>query len=250
MKLLVAGDTHGQMDHLHKLCKWAQRNGVDTIVQVGDWGYLWPGEEFRVGRATNVLKQYKLQMFFLDGNHDFHPGLEDLYGATHDADRFVPLSENITYLPRGFTWDWDGVRFMSMGGAVSIDKEERTEWVDWWPQESITDADVNRACQKGRVDILLSHDVPQLPIRLQSYLERFKGINIKLDRASRSNRLAMAAIAQSAEPKLILHGHYHHRYNERWANSMICGLDRDGSGNKSYVIIDTERIDEMIEEIS
>lgn len=55
MKILVIGDTHGyegrpylpveeSKSHIWRACKLAEENQIDTVVQVGDFGY-W-GESF------------------------------------------------------------------------------------------------------------------------------------------------------------------------------------------------------------
>lgn len=43
-RLLIAGDTHGNLDWIGTLCKLAARHGCQGIVQLGDFGF-WPDQQ-------------------------------------------------------------------------------------------------------------------------------------------------------------------------------------------------------------
>lgn len=253
-RLMLLGDVHGNTPHLEKAAKMAKRHKVDLIFQLGDFGFVW--QTSRIPNVNNVLKQFGVPLVWLDGNHENFDMLAKL-GATPQDDKPTKMDEFVTYSPRGYVWDFDGVRVMTLGGAFSVDVGSRVHGRSWWPEETITNADVDRACAQGKVDILLAHDAPELPPRLSHMMETGGGINLrtmeregyKLDRASRSNRIAVTAVMQEVEPKLLVHGHMHFRYNDTLANTTVVGLDRDTTGNKSWVIIETDKLDEHLAEI-
>ncbi len=251
-KMLVVGDTHGDVPFLANACKYAVRHGADRIVQVGDWGYLWPGSKVdRLASITNVLAQFDLQMFFLDGNHEWFDRLEEL-GATAEAPEMVPLSDRVTYLSRGLTWEWDGVKFMSLGGAYSIDRDVRTPWTSWWPRETIRYADVERAIDAGHVDVMFTHDAPEGVQALRRFLEKTTEYmrscygaswDYKLDPGSRENRKMLREAVDVVRPSMLFHGHYHHGYKDlldggSYVTSVI-GLDCNGTGSNAWHIFDT-----------
>jgi predicted phosphodiesterase len=247
---MLLGDTHGKTAELKGPLRRAKKDGVEAIVQVGDFGFIWRDDN-RLDRVVNFRSQiYEVPIYFLDGNHEDHDRMEEM-NATHDAERFVEVANNIFYLPRGFAWEWDGVRFMSVGGAVSTDVEPSFGWpgrtlgFDWFPQERISYRDVDRAISKGKVDVLLSHDVAEIPPVLGEKLQR---MDFRLDRETRSNRMALRAIAEEVQPKLMVHGHYHYRYNDLLLGAVVSGLGMNGSGQSQYVVIDTDRLDEQIAE--
>lgn len=245
-KLLLAGDTHSDMRHLQKLCMKARQFGAEAIVQLGDFGFVWSyGDDFT--KVENVVSQFGLHLYFILGNHENYDRLAEL-GVDHTASEMQHVTEHVTHLPRGFAWDVDGVRFMALGGAFSIDKGHRKPNTEWWPEETITDADVNRSIANGKVDVLLTHDAPQLPHALEMYMTSngmvlaMGGHGYKIDSASRSNRLAVTAVMQAVDPFLLVHGHFHHAYHDILANTVVRGLGMNGSGSDSWFILDTDTI--------
>lgn len=248
-KLLILGDTHGNMHHLQKAANIARRNKVDQIIQVGDFGFLF--DENKLQSVTNVLSQGGgIPLIWFDGNHENFDMLADL-GATPQDGEPTQLTELVTYSPRGYVWDFDGIKTMTLGGAFSIDKDWREPHITWWAQEMITEGDIRRACDKGKVDLLLTHDAPQLPPKLDLYMQKM-GFDVggyKTDKDSRNNRLAVTAVMQAVRPSLVIHGHFHYRYNDMLMDTPVVGLHRDKSGSKSWVILDMEEFAASVEEI-
>jgi len=113
-RLLVAGDTHGNLDWIGTLTKLAERHQCEGIVQLGDFG-LWPdlrvmrnegqvvpGERF-LDEVARLCVKRGIWLAFIDGNHDYHPGFRDHYPA--DANGMRPLRDGVvTWLDRGAIW--------------------------------------------------------------------------------------------------------------------------------------------------
>lgn len=275
---MVAGDTHGDTSHFQKLFKWAKRFDVDTIVQVGDFGFVYPTSEKRrwsngrqvpVGadhdsdRRLHTLNRLAseagITVYWLDGNHEDFSRMREL-GATPSSPEPVQLASNVTYLPRAYVWEWGGVCFMSMGGAFSIDKDRRTPGLSWWPEETITSGDVFRAEEAGQVDVLLAHDTVEPPPETLGKMMGYQPesgmmtrsrvrAGYKLDRASRANRQMLTEVVKAVDPALMIHGHFHYAYQSDWVNPEtktnmhVVGLEMNGGGVNSYVIFDTEKFD-------
>lgn len=248
---MLAGDCHGNFHHLDKLLKWAVKEECDALVQLGDWGFTWP-EKMPKSYETfqSKVTAAGVPFFFLEGNHDNYDWLKQT--GAWEADAPVEVGTGIVYLPRASTWEWDGLKFMAMGGAFSIDVDQRMPGLSWWEEELIRDADLEKAFAKGKVDILLSHDSPNNPT-LQRFLEEHSDLvrrqgwdSYKLDRTSKNNRTAMTLVYQSAQPALTVHGHYHHYYldTNEVTRQRIVGLNRDTMGRESYILLDTEKFKE------
>lgn len=234
--------------------KQAVHDGCDAIVQVGDWGFTWPGYQTNhsLHKLNKMLGADQMPMFFLDGNHENYGDLQKR--GFWDATKLCVFddAEFVTYIPRGHVWEWQGCSFMALGGAFSIDQEQRIEGRSWWREELITFADqvrcgVNLDLHGKPIDIFLSHDCPAGVNRLETHLEltsKSMGVDYKLDRDSRANRTALWQVVELAKPKLLIHGHYHYAYTDvlRWDGHemQVAGLACDGMGN-SYTIIDTDK---------
>jgi hypothetical protein len=175
-RLLVAGDTHGNLDWIGTLSKLAARHGCQGVVHLGDFG-LWPDQRVWRSELRAVINDRWLDAVaeraahhgvwwrFIDGNHDAHPVARHAYPADDNGVR--PIRTGLLdWADRGAVWSWCGVRFGGLGGGVSIDRQFRKEGQSWWPTEFITDDDVNtlidRAGPEG-VDVLVCHDAPIPP---------------------------------------------------------------------------------------
>lgn len=127
MRLLLAGDTHGNLGHVRRILRAAADRGLEHVFQLGDFGY-WEHEHSGVrflDAAHRAARDHGVTLYFLDGNHDKSALLHERYGDRPDAEGFLQVRGRIRYAPRGHAWTWDGVRFLAFGGARSVDKDER-----------------------------------------------------------------------------------------------------------------------------
>lgn len=159
MKFLILGDVHGEWEDLNVTISRAIREHPDIthIVQVGDFGYGWPGSKpFKASRSffTNeTMAIYNAAArLWIDGNHENFDRLET------DGDAWQP---GWRHMPRGTVLEIENKRIMFFGGASSIDKADRTPHISWWPQESITYGQVRKAMEDGGpIDAIFSHEHP------------------------------------------------------------------------------------------
>lgn len=240
-KILILGDTHGSYYGLETAL--AANPDINIVYQLGDWGFMWAGKSV-VSEINELLKQHNYYMFFHDGNHEDFRML-----PPRDTPAPVQIADNITYMPRGCSWTWDGVKFLSLGGGVSIDKYGRKVGLTWFFDEEISEEEVDRACAVGKVDIMLTHDSPNNPV-LQQFLENFGSLEgffgaagIRLEQESAANRERLDRVYAACQPKLVIHGHYHHRYSYNNADRdvTIVGLENADRGREqSWMVLDTD----------
>lgn len=247
-RLLIAGDTHANIEHKQYLCEVAVDLNCDAIFQVGDW-YWWP--HTRDGRAfieatKDLLEEYNLFEWFCDGNHENFDSLwSEPWKITEDG--FYELQDRLQYVPRGVRWVWHGVKFMAMGGAVSLDKEVRLRAERraglyrhfWWPEEQIRQSDLYRALEpgNGHIDIMFTHDCPY-GVRIPHWPD------FSMEKPSYHNRLAIRDLIEVVKPKQLYHGHLHHRYTSRLripdagVDCVIDGLNKDDTFERSWTVLD------------
>lgn len=233
MRILLAGDCHGNLKHVEYLFAKALDNEINTIIQLGDFGY-WPHHDDFAGQVDKLAVRNKIDFFWLDGNHENFDALEKAVDVNSDLPQV--MGERLYYLPRGSVHDF-GVKVLILGGAYSIDKRWRTEGSSWWSQETITPTQAEKAMSHGHVPIMLSHDMPE-----EAYHVQFRASGYKDDVSSQSNRFKISRVVDKVKPKLLVHGHMHTRYEQYIAPTHVVGLAHDGDWvmTNSWWILDTD----------
>lgn len=216
-RVFLAGDIHGNGRWMGTLCKLARRHECEAILQVGDFGY-WPhtagGLRFLEQVDWHAERNGISCVYWIDGNHENHDALAEL---EPDEDGMITIANRCRYIPRGHRWQWSEVHFGALGGTFSIDYRDRVEGESWWPNELLTDADVQRLGD-APLDVLVSHDAPEgTPTR---------GLSLPVPDeliCTQVRKLLLDAV-KSTQPELVLHGHWHRRISHElsWPN------DNDG----------------------
>lgn len=244
-KVLLVGDVHGDAGWLiEEVIPTAKGAGAICIIQLGDFGFFWPGESHWWDQVSKALIDAGIDLFPFDGNHENFEGLKQ--AKAFGARLPVTVAPRIHYLPRGYRWTWNGNVFMTLGGAYSIDKWARLEGYSWWPEEEITQEDVDRAVSGGHVDVILSHDVPW-GIYVPGVHNPANPGDIP---ACVPNRMKLLEVTEATTPKLLVHGHYHVRYQDTLSLASnpgqqvrIVGLAQERKPSKNHVLLDVTTLD-------
>jgi predicted phosphodiesterase len=215
MKILIAGDWHRDAHWAVETIKAARQQGLRHLIHLGDLGAFWPSDYPELPGRTNSLgtaygftrslsdavRNAGLRFMFIDGNNDNHEFLARLPRRRGGLAEMMGL----TYLPRGTRFRLGGRRFGALGGASSLDRGQRRQHVDWWPEEELTADDVRRLGD-ARLDVLLTHEVPssvELPGTGSLRPETAAAAN-------RSRQFVQAAI-EGTRPAQVFSGHWHQR---------------------------------------
>lgn len=253
MKILFAGDVHGDIGHIRNVFAHACRVEADAIFQVGDFNYGFYRSQFKGtgGRVecevthavSKLVEKTEIPFYVIDGNHeDFDVLGAALEGLMPEEDGTYQLYPNVFYVPRGTILEWSGVKFMCVGGAASVDRKTRTPYVDWFPQETITDADVDKAIQAGKADVLVSHDAPFESKIVDKHLNPYWGQQAVEDTYTNRHRLSM--ILNKCGASMVIHGHLHYHYVAMNGRMTIRGLNMNGHPMiESTWLFDTEKFE-------
>jgi predicted phosphodiesterase len=205
----LVGDVHGDLGALLTISQSMRDQGVSVLLVLGDLGLVWGGENWsnRLSRLSKRLGARQQVLYWVDGNHDDHRRL-----STFDVgeDGLRVLRTNVIHLPRGYrTTLASGKSLLALGGANSIDYQSRVEGVSWWPEEAISDADVE-AVGREHADIMIGHDAPlDLPSLDRVLAENAAQWTVEgLEYAEHGRRQFHRAFLR-ASPELFLGGHYH-----------------------------------------
>jgi calcineurin-like phosphoesterase family protein len=258
-RILLAGDWHGSFPQADKAIRYAYEQGISTIVHLGDFG-IWSNDKPYLNSMQFLLKQWEIDLFFIDGNHEDFPRL---YAKKTVEDGTRPIRDNITHLPRGMRWEWGGLIFLALGGAASIDKGYRRENVSWWSEEYLTEEDILTAQSGGKVDVMFTHDSPSsAPNSITGdpigQLGAIKYYGADMINYCNNHRKLLQRVTDEVTPRLLFHGHYHMfmegvyvHNDENNTVGYVTGLDQGtGAIGKSTYILDLEEAKNRIEELN
>jgi hypothetical protein len=238
---MLAGDWHGDAAWARHVIRHAPvaADGRRLIIQLGDFG-VWAGRSGAryLDAVAAALAEMNAVCLFIDGNHEDFPQLAR-YPIRSDGLRVV--RPRLFHLPRGTRWSWQGIRFLALGGATSLDRPWRTAWVDWWPDEELTGADLDRAISGGACDVMLTHDaptgvdVPGLPPASIWEPE-------EVERAARHRDL-LREVVDTVRPARLVHGHFHSRYDAELRlgcghRVSVTGLSNEWTGSDGCLTVD------------
>ena len=245
MRILMAGDTHGNQTHCRYLIDKAVDNDCDRIFVLGDFGF-W--EHMTEGlRFNDKLNRYatknNMPVYFLDGNHDKTSLILKKYSDQVDEEGFLLVRPMIRYAGRGHRWTWGGIRFISLGGAYSVDKDYRLEREAktrkpetlWFPEEEMSDEDMTMILENtDMVHVMLAHDKPR---------GSNPGWNRKDWEDCFPNQDRLQRAVRALTPLQFWHGHLHRRYTQDMDYSdlssnrryvTVQGLNADAEAGQSY----------------
>jgi predicted phosphodiesterase len=227
MRILIAGDTHGNIRSVKQKIDKAVEHGIQRIVVLGDFG-LWSGFDGIqfLDEVNEYASQYNRQVFAIKGNHEIHwdetVALAKKNKATSHGWAYV--RSNVLLSPRVHQFRWGAKQFVVLGGAVSIDKKERLEYQRqkdkqiYDPNEQTSDSDVESIrlmSNHFKTDYLLTHDCSdRTPWRSR----------LKPDIDSQINRGRIDKAINYLKPGMQFHGHMHTKYD--WTN--LVGADGKG----------------------
>ncbi|QYF74878.1 metallophosphoesterase [Cryobacterium sp. PAMC25264] len=241
------GDLHGDLGHALQAFQTFAQNDVRVILQLGDWGVLWPGQNWQtdLNKMSRALSRHHQTFYFVDGNHDWHPKLQEF---PVDLDGLRWISGNVAHLPRGYR-SVIGGRFTlaALGGGNSTDRDLREEGKTWWPEEQIADADLERL-GNDRVDVLVGHEAPLMDEADQDRRSTELGIPPKEAAYAAHSRFMFRRAVLQTRPRLTLGGHYHRFVDETLTlpgapPTRVVVLDMNGPQRVNMAILHTQTLE-------
>jgi hypothetical protein len=222
MRALLVGDLHANTGAAFEILDHAAEIGADLVLQVGDYGW-WPradwGQKF-IRKVDRRLALRGLDLWWVDGNHE---DFDRLDAIPIDADGRRQLSDHVWHLPRGFRWQWTNSTWVAVGGASSVDKQDRVEGKDWFAAEELTNEQADLIVADGPADIVVAHDapvgIPFLRKELRQALpawHRDDKVSWSIGALMRSDehQRRVRRVVDGVEAKRVFHGHYHIRYSD------------------------------------
>jgi len=241
-KIAFAGDWHGNQRWAIDMIDAAGAEHADVIIHTGDFGYKFAKGYLNALNAA--LEEWDMNLLFVDGNHDKQRTIWRYTRPTRTDGLESPrmLRSRIWHLPRGYRWQWGEVKFLAMGGAYSVDRDFRLHG-EWWPEEEITERNVNDALKLGETDVLISHDCPRT-VKIPNLEKTSVFFPEHAIWRAEVHRDRLLRLVVGVRPRLIVHGHYHRSYGLStelgYGPISVIGLDCDETSkekNLKYVLL-------------
>lgn len=200
MIIRYIGDVHPLYTNYNELVKCEH-----PTIQVGDFGQGFAPQEtykengkikFRPGPLASMQEKDR----FVRGNHD-NPAI---------------CKQHPNWIPDGHIEN----NMMFIGGAESIDWKDRTENIDYWVDEQLSEtelSDLVDVAYANKPTIMVSHDCPSFLLGDVLYA---------IKPPSRTAQ-ALNVIWKIAPPKLWIFGHYHRSIKIKIENTLFicCAID-------------------------
>lgn len=173
-KVYVCGDTHIPID-ISKLntTNWpcqSELDKTDTLIILGDFGLLWEREWSKEELYwAKWLTKNNCTICFIDGNHENFDRInslsDDIFHGGKVGVAYEDDNGRILHLKRGEIYTFGSKTVFTMGGALSIDKDGRTDGITWWKEEQPSIIETNSAIDNlisvdKKVDFILTHTCP------------------------------------------------------------------------------------------
>lgn len=212
--IFVTGDMHGNFKPLYDFAdeETVKLTKKDFVIILGDFG-VW---NETIENIRKLDKELPFTILFIDGNHENFPLLE----STPKEEKFGGTVHNlygVFHLCRGEIFEMPNESKITTiavcGGADSSDKDLRSEGIDWFQQEKITEDDIERLSENSKrynmkVDYFLSH-CPTSIVKLELAAERRFYVN-NIDKFLPSDsEYRIRNIIASLKAKAYICGHEH-----------------------------------------
>ena len=167
--MYLTGDFHGDPRQLSsKNFPEGKTLTKDIVIQLGDFGLYFYENDKEAEHYLDWLSEKTFTFAFIRGNHDNKDLIEKNVKYIKKWGNTVGEIKRkhgvVYYLPAG-VYEIQNKKVLVIPGATSHDKHLRTEWVDWWSNETLsydeTEKIINELNENDwKVDVVLGHTCP------------------------------------------------------------------------------------------
>ena len=224
--IFVTGDTHGGADNGFKrfnskeFPEGRELTKKDYIIILGDCALVWTYPNASRYKEDlywqNWFHEKPWTTLFIDGNHENHELLNELEEVDMFGDKVGKVNDSIYHLKRGRFYTINGRTFFAMGGAESIDKENRVLGKTYWKEEEPSYSEQELGLNvlekyNYRVDYVLTHNGPRTINRLYMNMKNIRETNKIKDQIS--NYFDHIFLDKELDFKKWFYGHWHDNWS-------------------------------------
>jgi hypothetical protein len=217
--IYLTGDLHGCDELIRFKTDYINLKEKDFIIQLGDAGIIWFIDEYGKNvenKKLNIFeKTIPATMLIVLGNHENYDRIYNEFPRVYKYGmNLIRIRENIYFIENGQMFTLEDKTFFNFGGASSVDKLLRQEYISWWRQEECSYIEQINALEltKGKsIDYILSHTASSDVIN-----KYFRNNRYPID----STSLFLTELTKGINYKHHYFGHFHH--DKQWDDKNTC----------------------------
>lgn len=243
-KYFITGDKHRNFQNIKNFCRDMNTRRKDVIIILGDAGFNYYEDE-RDDKLKSEVSNLNITLFCIHGNKEKRPQNIGTYGIRSFCGGKVyyePKYPNIYFAIDGEIYNFEGKKYMVVGGAHSVDKmrcleEHKPFWEDEMPDET-TKAKVEEKlfAEGNKIYGMMTHTCPIEYLPTEMFVSTRQNADIKRKpKKSKSKNFFKPDIDRSTEEwlsklekqldyKVWYCGHYHIDKEIDKINMMYSGI--------------------------
>lgn len=167
--MFIIGDTHGLTNTYDILSAFIKENVIfnEVFIHVGDVGvgfFKWKQDRHELQKIDAVMRKTNCVLLMIRGNHDNPLYWSDAITTPENANVCQDLQSltNVELISDYSIRTINNKRILFVGGAISVDRNLRTEGRDYWHDEAIRmyPLDVFEQDEYAGIDAIITHSNP------------------------------------------------------------------------------------------
>ena len=207
-KVYITGDKHRSFGYIEDFCKKMDTNRHDILIILGDAGFNYYGDD-RDDKLKKDISKLNITLFCIHGNKENRPQNIGTYGVRNFSGGKVlyePKYPNIYFAIDGDVYNFDGKKYMVVGGAHSVDKircleENKPFWEDEMPDDIIkAKVEEKLLLENNKIYGMMTHTCPIDYLPTEMFITTRQNATIKRKpRKSKSKKIFKPDIDRSTE---------------------------------------------------
>ncbi len=165
--IYITGDTHGSLDidklNTKNFPVQKELTKKDYVIITGDFGCVWSGHKDKFW--LDWLEKKNFTTLFVCGNHENFDLLNQYPVEEWNGGKVHFIRPSVIHLMRGQVFTIDDLKFFTFGGALSVDKHYRKEFISWWREEIPSGQEFEEGLKNLEkhnmtVDYIITHTAP------------------------------------------------------------------------------------------
>lgn len=207
-KYFITGDKHRNFGYVKDFCRDMNTRRKDVLIILGDTGFNYY-EDVRDDKLKKEISELNITLFCLHGNKENRPQNVGTYGIRSFCGGKVyyePKYPNIYFAIDGEIYNFEGKKYMVVGGAHSVNKmrcleENKPFWDDEMPDDKIkAKVEEKLLLENNKIYGMLTHTCPIDYLPTEMFVSTCQNATIKRKpKKAKSKKFSKPDIDRSTE---------------------------------------------------